>query len=278
MGGNHIIAHTLSHQSMILDYCLEASIRSAMDLCDEVWINEGGSDDGTLFLLAALQEEYGNRLQVFTREWSHTRRMWTDERNFLIDNTPDDAYILCIDADEVLHENDIPKIKQATNMNCPAISFDMIHFYARPNYYIEGPVWYKAHTRLWHKKTGIRLVHRDKGCADDVLWPNGLPAHWAGFAKPGVKLYHYGNCRDPKALGRKSKKADDLYQYSSAYKGGLIAEPRSFDYSFETSGAKPFLGAHPKYVRKWVELHENQPTSYIEGTGKVSKLWCFEEN
>jgi hypothetical protein len=273
-----IVAHTLSHQSMYLDYCLEASIRSAMDLCDEVYINEGRSTDGTLPMLYELQKDFPGRLKIFEREWSHTRRMWTDERNFLIDKTPNDAYIFCIDGDEVIHESDIPTIKQAIDKKYPAIAFDMIHFYGRPTHYIEGSAWYKLHTRIWNKKTGIRLVHRDKGCADDVLWPDGTPAHWSGYARPGVKLYHYGNCRNPKALGRKSKKADDLYQYSEAYVGGLLAEPRSFDYGFETVGAKEFKGTHPKYVQSWVEQHKDQPTVYIAGDGKIAKLWCFEEN
>jgi len=274
-----IIAHTLSHQSLLLDYCLEASIRSMMDVCDSVYINEGKSTDGTLDLLYSLQREFGvDRLKVFERDWSHTRRMWTDERNFLIDKTPNDAHIFAIDADEVVHEDDLIKIKQSVLRGYPAVSFEVIHFYGRPTHYIEGPAWYKSHTRLWHKSTGIRLYHREKGCADDVLWPNGAPAHLVGYLNSGAKIYHYGNCRSPEALGRKAKKADDLYQYSDAYKGGLLAEARSFDYVFETVGAKVFEGTHPKYVKMWYDKHKNQPTKYDVGDGKFRKLWCFEEN
>jgi hypothetical protein len=272
-----IVAHILSHQSILLDYCLEASIRSAMDLCDEVYINEGKSTDGTRDILYDLQKEFPGRLKIFERDWSHTRRMWTDERNFLIDKTPEDAYIFCIDADEVIHEMDIPKIKVAVYAGFIAISFNIIHFYGRPTHYIEGPAWYKQHTRIWHKSTDIRLVHRDNGCADDVLWPNGSPAHWVGHKNCDALLYHYGNARTPKALGRKSKKADDLYQYSEIYKNGSIAEPRSFDYGFETSGAKEFRGTHPKYIQSWVEQHKDQQTIYIAEDGKMAKLWCFEE-
>jgi len=273
-----ISAHLITHQCIILDYCLEATIRSMLDLCDNIYINDGKSTDGTLDILYTLQNEYGkDRVFIFEREWDHSRRMWTDQKNFILDKIPFDAYVLFIDADEVIHENDIPVIHKLVERDLPAISFKVIHFYGRPTHYIEGSAWYKRHTRLCRRDTGIRLVHREHGCADDLLWPNGYPAHTTGCYLSDVILYHYGNCRSPKALGIKAKKADDLYQYSDAYKDGSLPKPRSFSYAFDKVGAKEFLETHPKYVFEWVEAHKNQDTEYKTDDAYVSKLWCFEE-
>lgn len=279
MGSSLISAYMITHQAVVLDFCFEATIRCMMDLCDDVYVNDGKSTDGTLDILYSLQKEYGKeRLKVWEREWQHTRRMWTDEKNFLLDKIPDNAYVIAIDADEVFHEDELHLIKTAINNNVPSISFSVIHFYGRPTHYIEGPNWYKQHTRIWHKSTGIRLVHKDRGCADDVLWPDGFPAHLARHKNCGAKLYHYGNCRHPRALGMKAKKADDLYQYSNAYSGGKIANPRSFTYAFDKVGPKEFKGVHPKYIKNWYESHKAQPTEFNAGDEKHSKLWCFEEN
>lgn len=273
-----ISAHMITHQAVILDYCFEATVRCMMDLCDDIYINDGKSTDGTLDILYSLQREYGkDRIKIWEREWSHNRHMWTDEKNFILDKIPTDAYVLAIDADELFHEKDFSMIRDCVAANFAAISFPVIHFYGRPTHYIEGPVWYKKHTRLWHRSTGIRLIHRERGCADDVVWPDGFPAHVGRNTQCNAALYHYGNCRDPKALGRKSKKADDLYQYSKEYESGKLADPRPFTYAFDKVGAKVFDGQHPKYISDWYDKHKDQTTFYKEGDSKENKLWCFDE-
>jgi hypothetical protein len=204
--------------------------------------------------------------------------MWTDQKNFLLDKIPSDAYVLFIDADEVIHENDMPVLKDLTNKGVLAISFKVIHFYGRPTHYIQGPAWYSRHTRLCKKSTGIRLIHRENGCADDLVWPSGDAAHITGCYRSDVVLYHYGNCRSPRALGIKAKKADDLYQYSNAYSDGSLPAPRSFSYAFDKVGVLRFSDTHPKYVHDWVERHKDQDTDFIADDKKINKLWCFEDD
>lgn len=275
--GNRVSAHLITHQCLELDFCVEAAIRSALDFCDDIYINDGGSTDGTLELLFALKNEYGkDRIKLYERVWKHDRRMWADEKNFILDKIPNDAYVLCLDADEVIHEDDMPKIKALVAKGFPSISFDVIHFYGRPTNYIEGPNWYKSHTRMWKRSTGIRIVHRENGCADDVLWPSGHPAHFYGHTPSGARIFHYGNCRSPQALGRKAKKADDLYQNSKAYKDGSLAESRSFTYDFDNIQTKVFENTHPKYILDWYNRHKDQETTFVAGEGKINKLWCFE--
>ena len=272
-----ISAHMITHQCITLDFCFEATIRSMLDFCDDIYINDGKSTDGTLDVLYSLQNEYGkDRVKIFERHWRHDRQMWTEEKNFILDKVPIDAYIFCIDADEVIHEEDMSYIKEMVADEIPSIAFRTIHFYGRPTHYIEGPHWYKQHTRLWHRATGIRIVHKKGGCADDVLWPNGAPAHLFNYKLCKARIFHYGNCRDPKALGRKAKKADDLYQNSNDYLDETIADPRSFTYLFDKVPVIKFSGTHPKYVKDWYEQHKDQPTSYDAGDGQFNRLWCFE--
>jgi len=273
-----ISAHLITHQCVTLDFCVESTIRSMLDFCDDIYINDGKSTDGTLDILYSLQNEYGrDRIKLFEREWQHNRRMWADEKNFILDKIPQDSYVLCIDADEALHEKDIHKLKELTSKGFKSISFNVIHFYGRPTNFIEGPNWYKSHTRLWKRSTGIKLICRPGGCADDVVWPNGQPAHIINHQPSGISIYHYGNCRDPKALGMKAKKADDLYQNSDEYKGGLLAKPRAFTYAFDSIKTQVFKGTHPKYVKEWCKIHNNQPTEYLVEGEQQNKLWCFEE-
>ena len=271
-----ISAFLITHQCMVLDYCLDATIRSIMDFCDDVYINDGNSTDGTKDIINSLATEFGkDRIKVWYRDWVYNRSMWANEKNFLLDKMTNNDYILAVDADEVFHEDEFVLIHDAIKGGFKSIAFHVIHFYGRPTHFIEGPAWYKEHTRLWHKSTGIKLLHREGGCADDLVWPNGLPAHVVNKYNCGANIYHYGNCRDPRALGMKSKKADDLYQYSNAYSGGKISGPRSFSYAFDKVGAKLFEGSQPKYIKSWYDKHKDQPTEFYVDDGEANKLWCF---
>jgi hypothetical protein len=273
-----IFGTLITYQCVVLDYPLEAAVRSCLDLCDYVYINDGKSKDGTLDILYSLQKNVGKeRLKVFEKTWIHDRSFWTKEKNFVIDMVPSEHYVLAIDADEVFHEKDIEWIKNLVNRGVKSLSFPFIHFYGRPTHYIEGPVWYKRHTRLWKKDTGIHLIHRHSGCADDVVWPDGYPAHWGRFIDARVPIYHYGNCRHPRALGIKSKKADDLYQNSMQYIDGSLPQERSFNYAFDEALLIEFKRTHPKYIKEWVENHKSQHTKYDIGDSSDNKLWCFEE-
>jgi glycosyltransferase involved in cell wall biosynthesis len=75
-----------------------------LDFCEDIYINDGGSTDGTLDILYQLQNEYGkDRVKLFERTWQHNRKMWADEKNFILDKVPMSNYNICIDADEVIH-------------------------------------------------------------------------------------------------------------------------------------------------------------------------------
>jgi hypothetical protein len=282
MGGSQVIsAFMITYQCIILDFTLEGTIRSCLDFCDYLYINDGKSTDGTRDILYSLQREYGSdRLRIFERDWLHDRSFWTAERNFLVDMIPDDFYILHVDADEVFHENDMHLIRESVEKFL-VINTPMIHFYGRPTNYITGPVWAPLHTKLFRKSTGIKLINIPGGCADDIVWPDGRCAHFSGYNSCEAVIYHYGNCRNPKALGIKAKKADDLYKNSQQYLDGSLPEPRSFSYaeSDESLDAmtQRFTGSHPKYVKKWVEQHEDQPLIFkaLE-TDVPNKLWCFK--
>jgi glycosyltransferase involved in cell wall biosynthesis len=275
-----ISAFTTTYQCNIMDYPLEAVVRCSMDLCDDIYINDGGSTDGTLDLLYSLRNEYGSdRIRLYETKWPHDRNFWALPKNYLLDLIPKDNYILCLDADDLIHEKDFDAIRDfVKGMGNSAMSFRFIHFYGRPTHYIEGSVWYKFQTRIWKSSSGIRYINRPRGCADDLVWPDGRLAHIQGCGVSNIYMYHYGNCRDPKALGMKARRADDLYQSSEKYKDGTFPKPLSFDYAFDKTPLKLFNGSHPKYIKDWYESHKNQPTTYINNPEEpVDKLWCFKE-
>lgn len=259
------------YQGIKLDYCFEESIRASLDLCDDVYINDGGSTDGTRDVLASLENEYGkNRIKIYDRKWVHDRGFWANERNFLLDKIPNNNYVLNLGADECLHEKDFKSIRNVLYSlgSEKALQYYVMHFYGLPTYYIQGPAWSKVLTKTWCNDTGIKYINRPGGCADDPLWPNGRPVHFANCINIGVIAYHYGHCRHPKAVETKNQKAHSLYRGESKYVDGSFPEIKKYDYQLEryikTGGARLFTSSHPKYMKMWVENHKNQSTKWSE--------------
>ena len=69
-----------------------------------------------------------------------------------------------IEADEVVHENDLETIKAVckthlNNPNVEALVFDYLHFYGNKNTYLHSPGWYKRAPRII--KTNVRSYAPD---------------------------------------------------------------------------------------------------------------------
>lgn len=259
----------IMYQCVTLDYCFAESVEASLDLCDKVYINEGKSTDGTRDILYDMQGKHGkDRLIIIERDWKHDRAFWAAERNYLLDIIPNNDYVLNIAADECFHEDTFGTIRDNLPRlsNTHAMQFFAIHLYGTPDYYISGPAWAKVLTKVWRNDTGIRYLNRRGGCADDPMWPNGQPAHFARCMNNKVPVLHYGHCRAPQAVGVKNKKADDLYRGSDAYKDGSLPTIKEYDYRLEdfikSGGAKKFAWTHPKYMSGWVEVHRDQATSW----------------
>lgn len=269
--GKHLSAVYILYQGITLDYCFEESMRASLDLCDDIYINEGGSTDGTRDVLASLESEFGSdRVKIYDRKWTHDRGFWARERNFLLDEVPKDAYVLNLGADECMHEKDFQMIRETLPKlsNNKALQYYAMHFYGRPTYYIEGPKWAKVLTKTWRVDAGIKYLNRPGGCADDPLWPDGYPVHFARCLNIGAIVYHYGHCRHPKAVETKNQKAHSLYRGENKYTDGSFPEIKAYDYKLEyyidRGGAKPFKYSHPKYMNEWVLKHKDQPTKWSE--------------
>ena len=66
------------------------------DMCDEIYMCDGGSTDGTVEWLEEHAEEY--KIKLFHRKWDWH---FGKQRDFLLQKTPKDSFVIRIDADEI---------------------------------------------------------------------------------------------------------------------------------------------------------------------------------
>jgi hypothetical protein len=257
-----------------LDFPLVESIRSALPICDKFIVVVGDCADGTRELI----ENIGNdKIQIIDSVWDESQK--TGGRVYALET--DKAFqavaleydwCLYLQADEILHERDYPKIQDTLKKwhNHPEVEgllFNYCHFYGSYNYV--------ATSRKWYRKE-IRMIRNDKSIQSykDAQ----------GFRKLGKKLtvvpveatvYHYGWVRPPALMQKK-------YEAVKKYYSGETNESPAFEFDYEQSFdvLSKFEGTHPEVMKKRIETKNWEiriDTSKIRMKFKYKLLYYFEK-
>ncbi|NBT58935.1 glycosyltransferase [bacterium] len=111
-----ISGFTIVRNAELLDFPFRESVRSALPLCDEFVINCGDSEDNTLEICEELKREFPNKIKIIQSVWERQNQTG----GFQLKTQSDAAMKMCrgswliyIQADEVFHEDDYPKIRKA---------------------------------------------------------------------------------------------------------------------------------------------------------------------
>ncbi|HET8962714.1 MAG TPA: glycosyltransferase family 2 protein, partial [Chitinophagales bacterium] len=186
------------------DYPVVESIMSVLPLCTEFVISVGKSDDDTLELMNMISNE---KTKIIESVWDDSLReggkvLAIETNKAFAAVSPDSDWAFYIQADEVIHEGDVPKIKEALlkykdDSEVEGLLFNYKHFYGSFDYVGDARQWYR------HE---IRVIKNDKSISSyrDAQ----------GFRKNGQKLkvkkvdatiYHYGWVKPPAAQQAKQQ-------------------------------------------------------------------------
>ena len=120
----------------------------------------GNSDDNTLELIKSISSP---KIKIIESVWDDSIRkgglLLAKETNKAFDAVSADSdWVIYIQADEVIHENDIPMIKEAMekwkdDKKVEGLLFEYKHFY--------GSYAFLEDSRLWYRRE-IRIIRNDK--------------------------------------------------------------------------------------------------------------------
>ena len=165
------------------------SILSALPLCDYYYVNDGGSTDGTLEALIKLREVFPN-IKIFQIPDRENVR-WdciSDQINIMIQHAERGVLFLG-NADELIHEKDIPKIKELiTSMATDVLRFDRMEI-KRDWSGLGEDVYHPA--RIARNYNNIRQDWNAYG-GDEFLYDHGWPDPDRNN-RMGIILYHFYN-------------------------------------------------------------------------------------
>src|SRR5580658_11259657 len=152
-----ISGFTFLRNGQKLGYPFVSSIRSILPLVDEFVIALGPCEDDTEAVLRAIGDP---KIRIIPTQWNERLRSDYSVKGFVFGQQKTIALYNCtgdwafyLEADEVLHEDDLPKIRAAMEKHLAderveALAFDFLHFYGNKNTIAWSPGWYRSEARI----------------------------------------------------------------------------------------------------------------------------------
>jgi hypothetical protein len=234
-------------------YPFVASIRSVLPIVDEFVVALGPCDDDTEKLLREIGDP---KIRIIPTRWNERLQPDYSVKGFVYGQQKSIALFNCtgdwafyLEADEVVHENDLPKIRSAMEKHLgddrvEALAFDYLHFYGNANTYLWSPGWYRSEVRI--------LRNTIPAWSSESLFFNVVVDHKRSrqprAAHTGATIYHYGWVRSEEQMNLKS---------AAVLKHWQNRPNTAVDYTqIDSATLKLFTGTHPGVVQSWLPKAE----------------------
>jgi len=231
--------------------------QSILPVCDEFVVTVGEGNDGTK---EAIQKLNDPKIRIINTVWDMSLRangkIFAQQTNMALDAITGD-WAFHIQADEVIHENDIYKIKEAVERNdndkrVEGFILPFIHFWGGYDHIRTSRRVHKNEVRLFRNGLGVRSYrdslgfrkYRDfKAYANDTEKGEKLRVK-----KIDAPIYHYTEVRGP---GAKTKKASAIGAFYEKNDGKPVQKE---EYGYDR--LEKFTGTHPRLMSEKVKAQD----------------------
>ena len=244
-----ISGFTFIKNALIYDYPIVEAIKSILPICDEFIVAVGKSDDETLKLINQIDPD---KIKIVETQWDESLRLGgrvlaaeTDKAFSNISKDSDWGFY--IQGDEVVHEKYLDTIyvamlKYKDEDKIDGLLFKYLHFYGSYSYVGASSNWYQNE---------IRVVKNDKSIYSykDAQGFRKKDNEKLRVCPIDAYIYHYGWVKEPKAMQRKQENFNKFW-HNDKWINDNIQKASEFNYSKTLNELKPFLGDHPKLMKK----------------------------
>ena len=252
-----ISGFTLVRNGTRFDYPYLESLRSLLPLVDELVINVGIGDDDTLQTIQKFAEGEGRgKVKWFESHWplddpekKKGGLILSEQTNLALDQCTGD-WCVYLQADEVLHQDDIARIRKSIEAADPRTSvegllFDYLHFYGSFDVYQHSRSTYRREVRVVRRSAKARSV----GDAQSFRKTDG---NKLAVLHSGARIFHYGWVRTPEAMREKTYFMDQLYHGTPKAEDAELGIPHTGDnYRYKRFwGLKAYTGTHPQVMQE----------------------------
>lgn len=261
LGSPFISGFTLVRNGVEFGYPFLESFQSLLALCDELVINVGISTDETKAFIekwkSSLPPAESTKIKIFESEWPfHLPEMrrggqiLSQQTNLALEKCKG-RWCFYLQADEVLHEEDIPQIRKELEKldgdpRIDALVLNYVHFYGSYDVVQSSRSSYRREIRAIRNHRGIRSVGDAQGFRTGENNQEKIPS-----ALSRARVFHYGWVRPPQIMKVKTGFMDTLYHSEAS--ATLPATGKNYEYK-KIIGLKPYKKSHPKVMKDRIQV------------------------
>ncbi|MBD3336926.1 MAG: glycosyltransferase [Candidatus Eisenbacteria bacterium] len=241
-----ISGFSMVRNALLLDYPIVESIRSILPICDEFVIAIGKGDDGTPDAVRGIGDP---KVRIIETEWDPSHfvhgKINAVQTNMALDACTGD-WCFYLQADEVVHEEDLPIIQDAMKRNLDdarveGLLFDYLHFWGSYETYQTARNWYRREVRVVRGGIGVRSWKSAQGFRID--------GRKLRVRHSGGRIFHYGWVRHPHRMRRKTIALDRLHHEENWVRERHPDPEEPFRYGTLKHLAR-YRGTHPAVMRE----------------------------
>ena len=269
-----ISAFSMCRNAHKLYYPIEESVRSVLDLVDEFVIAVGGGDqdDRTLEILRGIGSD---KIKIIETQWdidSFPNGTVHAQQTDLAKAHCTGDWLLYLQADEVIHEDDLPRIELFCEVyqdddRVEGMLFQYWHFWGDYDHIVQGHGWYPKEIRLirnrpeihsWESAQSFRVIPDFDGSS----YRSKAGTRKLKVVETPIRVYHFGWVRPPAMMTEKMNRLDRIHSHQEERYSG------DFHYGSREACIE-FPGSHPKVMHDRIEeLNWDPWTKGVEGRPK----------
>jgi glycosyltransferase involved in cell wall biosynthesis len=238
-----ISGFTILRNGVKYDYPFVESIKSILPIVREMVVAVGKSEDETLKAVKAIRSD---KIRILKTVWDMKNNVkgseFARQTNVALRECKY-PWAFYLQADEVVHENDLETIINTVNKGnddpqVDAFSFRYIHFESCYDYY--NPFRYKRAVRIVRNIPDIVSIK-------DAAEFGKTDRSRLRVSESGARIFHYGWVKSPKVMLEKMKSFEKFW-HENDYVENKYAGQDEYDFRM-LDVAKRFKGAHPHIMQ-----------------------------
>jgi hypothetical protein len=243
-----ISGFSFSRNAEKLYYPVAESIRSILPICDEfvVAVGRGDPDDRTREAILAIGDP---KIRVVDTEWTDRERLrgWvhSQQTNIALSRCSGD-WCFYLQADEVIHERDLPAIRGRCaellgDRSVEGLLFRYRHFWGDYAHCHLSHAWYPEEIRIIRNGAGIES------------WRSAQSFRRGGrklrVCRVDAEVYHYGWVRPPRLMQGKNREFSATHLGREAAAARFAGAGAAYDYG-SLERIPRYDGTHPAVMRE----------------------------
>jgi hypothetical protein len=242
------------------DYPFIQAIQSILPICDEFIMVLGDSSDLSREAIEAINSD---KIKIVDTVWDMNNRkggkVFAQQANAGLDHITGD-WAFHIQADEVIHENDLPKVLEAIQRydgdeRVEGLLFPFIHFWGGYNYIRNTRRVHKNEIRVLRNKGLIRSYRDSQGFrkySSREAYELGEKGEKLSVKKVDVPVFHYNGVRRLEVQKKKVNTFMSMYTPEVPF---ATEKQATFDYN-EVDRVEKFKGSHPALMNERIKAFD----------------------